>query len=344
MTNGGNQALCFIVALATYDPVTFQTFDERFDKKSLNRILHGTFKQHQSNLEALNNEGAGIFVTVNESDGNGRSNAGVVRIRAVFIDTDGADFPSNLPLEPHIVVRTSPGRWHIYWLVEGVALDDFGDIQAALAEKYGTDPTITDRCRVMRIPGFYHHKREPAMVQLLCVRNTAPYTAAQVFTAWPEIAERVERERDATDRRKQEATMRRAEAERRHKDDRVRSLDEKRAQGILRATCDRVATTTGNRNTALLKAARAMGGYVAGNYLTEGEVTDALTLAAEVCGLEAKEIPGCVSRGISYGLAHPLYLAGDLNGRDFAAHSPGKTRSRRSRVFARMKRWGNGNA
>jgi hypothetical protein len=38
-----------------------------------------------------------------------------VRVRALFLDTDGANYPTNLPLKPHIVVMTSPGRWNLYW-------------------------------------------------------------------------------------------------------------------------------------------------------------------------------------------------------------------------------------
>jgi hypothetical protein len=346
-----DQAQCFITALAGHKPVTFQTFDDSPAKRPLAHILHGTLSQHQVYLEALNTKGAGIFLTINEGKGTGRSNAGIIRIRAVFVDTDGAPYPVNLPLRPHIIVQSSPGRWHLYWLVDGVLLGDFGVIQAALAEKYGTDPTITDLCRVMRIPGFNHCKAEPVRVELLETLDAAPYTAAQIFAVWPEIAERVEREQVEAEQRKQEAAQRRAEAEQRRKDDNTRTLDEKRAQGILRAICDRIARTTDNRNNALLRAARTMGGYIASEYLAEDEVTEALELAARECGLQDQEVGGCISRGISYGLDRPLYLTNDDTGKyDATANrmtirsTKKKPKSYRSRVYARMRGWGNGRA
>lgn len=311
MSTDADHTQRFITTLAGNNPVTFQTFDDSPTKRPLAHILHGTLSQHQAYLEALNTKGAGIFLTINESKGAGRSNAGIIRIRAVFIDTDGAAYPGDLPLKPHLIVQSSPGRWHLYWLVDGVPLGDFGVIQAALAEKYGTDPTITDLCRVMRLPGFYHRKGDPVRVELLHTQDASPYTSAQVSAAWPEIAERVERERVEAEKRKQEAAQRRVEAEQRRKDDNTRTLDEKRAQGILRAICDRIAGTTDNRNNALLRAARTMGGYIASEYLAEDEVTEALELAAGECGLEDQEIGGCISRGISYGLGHPLYLTKD---------------------------------
>ena len=55
---------------------TFQTFDDRGKGKdkdrTLARILHGTLKEHASTLIDLNQRGAGIFVSVNETDGAGR--------------------------------------------------------------------------------------------------------------------------------------------------------------------------------------------------------------------------------------------------------------------------------
>ncbi len=353
MSADTTQAQRFVDLIACDGPLTFQTFDDSPAKKRhLAGILRGTLAQHETHLEAMNAKGAGIFATINRSVGEGRSNAGITGIRAIFIDTDGAPSPTNLPLKPHIVVLSSPGRWHLYWLVDGVELEDFGVIQAALAAKYGTDPTITDLCRVMRIPGFDHRKGDPVRVQLLETRDAPPYTAAQVTAAWPEIAQRVERERAEAEKRKQEAAERRAEAEQRRKDDNTRSLDERRAQGILSAICDRIGATTDHRNNTLLRAARTMGGYISAGYIAEDEVKDALELAAKECGLDDREIGGTISRGISYGLGRPLYLTKDDSGqydsgRDritITTAKRKKPKSYRSRVFARMKGWGNGRA
>jgi hypothetical protein len=194
MTADITQAQRFIALIAGDGDATFQTFGDS-GKRQLAHILQGTLTQHHRRLQALNAQGAGVFITINESTGKGRCNANITRVRALFLDTDGAAYPADLPLEPHIVVQSSPGRWHLYFLVDGVALEDFGVIQAALAEKYGTDPTITDLCRVMRLPGFYHRKGHPVQVQLLVTGDAPPYTSAQVSAAWPETAERIEQKK-----------------------------------------------------------------------------------------------------------------------------------------------------
>lgn len=116
-------------------------------------------------LEQMNNQGGGVFVTINE--GGRRANE-ITRVRAVFADTDGAPLePIKAALEPHIVVESSPNRWHVYWLVQpDFPLDQFGAVQAAIAAKFGTDPSIKDLPRIMRLPGFLHQKHEPYLCQL----------------------------------------------------------------------------------------------------------------------------------------------------------------------------------
>lgn len=156
---------------------TFQTFADAKDatdddRKRLARVRHGTLDQHWKALERLNEEGAGIFVTVNETDLRGRTNANIVRIRCVFIDLDGAPLPRNaaVPLAAHVGVCTSPGRYHLYWRVKDVPLDAFKPIQQALAARYSSDPDVNDLARVMRLPGFHHRKGNPYLVRLLGTR------------------------------------------------------------------------------------------------------------------------------------------------------------------------------
>ena len=85
---------------------TFQTFDERADRKDkgLARVLHGSLEQHASELTALQDRGAGVFVTVNKTDGEGRKAENVTQVRAFFLDLDGAPLDPVVAFEePHIV-------------------------------------------------------------------------------------------------------------------------------------------------------------------------------------------------------------------------------------------------
>ncbi|MBM3299138.1 MAG: hypothetical protein FJY85_04200, partial [Deltaproteobacteria bacterium] len=158
---------------------TFQTFPD--DKKNgdhrLAKILHGTFAEHRDTLVSLNERGAGIFVMVNEGDGKGRKAENVTGIRGLFADFDGVPLPPLLPerARPHIIVETSLRRYHWYWLVTGMLLDMFTPFQKAIAEKFGTDPSVSILPGVARIPGFLHQKGTPYCSKLVECHDFEPY-------------------------------------------------------------------------------------------------------------------------------------------------------------------------
>lgn len=159
----------------------FATFDDRGTDKTLARRMHGTLDEHLADLGALNNSGAGVFVTVNATDGTGYGATNVTSVRAVFVDLDGADLGpvESWELAPHLVVASSPGRWHAYWLVTGLPIDEFRAIQQALATRFSGDRSVCDLGRVMRLPGFFHYKGAPHEVLLHAARDElAPYPAA----------------------------------------------------------------------------------------------------------------------------------------------------------------------
>jgi hypothetical protein len=166
---------------------TFQTFDDSPRKeRGLSRILHGTLAEHAVTLAALNTRGAGVFVMVNEGDGEGRSKANVVRVRALFVDLDGAPLePVKAgPLAPHCIVETSPGRWHAYWRLADCPLQDFTPLQRALAARFNADSKVCDLARVMRVPGFDHCKREPFRSRIVEYHERAPYTVVEMRAAF----------------------------------------------------------------------------------------------------------------------------------------------------------------
>lgn len=160
---------------------TFQTFDDSPAKRpELVRTLHGTLTEHYDELSRLNKLGAGVFFTINETDGKGRKNENIVRVRALFADFDEPDkdrmrlFLDMGRKGPSCVVESSPGKHHAYWLMDdqGVSRDqtpadlaEFTPAQKLLAYCFGSDPKICDLARVMRVPGFYHNKGAPFLVR-----------------------------------------------------------------------------------------------------------------------------------------------------------------------------------
>ena len=165
-----HDARTFLKALSPDGGTAFASFDDK--KARANSVLAnrfpGSFDDLYVELLALSAEGAGVFVTVNELDGLGFKAENVKRVRAVFVDLDGAplDPVINCKLHPHIVVETSAGRWHAYWLVSGLEPVSFQQTQQALARKFGGDSKVCSPAQVMRLPGFLHQKGEPFLSRL----------------------------------------------------------------------------------------------------------------------------------------------------------------------------------
>src|SRR5437660_423933 len=148
---------------AEADTFSFQTFDDSPAKRrELARVAHGDFDRLADKLDRLQEQRAGVYVTVNPTDGQGRQAHNITRVRAVFVDLDGAPLAPVLKagLDPHIVVESSPGRFHAYWLTDDCPLAEFEPVQRALARRFGGDPSVHDVSRVMRLPGFRHFKKD----------------------------------------------------------------------------------------------------------------------------------------------------------------------------------------
>ena len=175
--------------LTILDPGTehfcFRTFDDA--KARSNRHLqgkfNGTLKEHFDVLRVKSSFGAGVFVVVNEG---GQSAEEITRVRYIFVDTDGAPLePILAALPPHMVIESSPGRYHVYWRATGVPLEQFGAIQKAAIAKFGTDKAVNDLPRVMRLPGFDHQKEAPTRVAVIDAAPTLPdYTASDCWGAF----------------------------------------------------------------------------------------------------------------------------------------------------------------
>ena len=159
---------------------SFQTFDDKGLNKRLIKQLHGSLKLHFNELAELNSKGAGIYFTVNETNGLGRTTKNIVKIRSVFIDLDGTPLPESFGIPPSMIVNTSPKKYHCYWLVKDMPLESFTLYQQALATKFNSDPVVKDLPRIMRVAGFYHHKKQPYPVKILQCTTAEPYTMKEI--------------------------------------------------------------------------------------------------------------------------------------------------------------------
>ena len=144
---------------------TFQTFDDSPRKRRHLSKIYNSY--NELDLDAKNNQGAGIFLTINETDGKGRKAENITRVRAVFADLDGAPLEPVFNYDPSLIIETSPGRYHCYWMTDKTPLNEFTGLQKAIANKFGADPQVKDLPHVMRIPGYFHCKQDPFLSKIL---------------------------------------------------------------------------------------------------------------------------------------------------------------------------------
>ncbi|WP_197277149.1 PriCT-2 domain-containing protein [Sphingomonas profundi] len=148
--------------------------------------LDGTFDQHAQALRRLNDAGYGIFYQANLADGLGFKAGNIVGATTFFADFDGTplgnvDRPG---LAPHVTVETSPGKRHFYWRVSGIPMDAWTAVQKRLIALFGSDKSIHDTPRIMRLPGFLHMKQpEAPHLATIVATSDAPAYEYDAFVA-----------------------------------------------------------------------------------------------------------------------------------------------------------------
>lgn len=144
-----------------------------------------------TSLADWNSKGFSIYVTVNETNNNvglSRKNDEVTKFRCVFIDDDGKNPAKPYPIEPSIVIETSPGKKQVYFLLsESMRKEDWDGVQQTLVNEYGGDSNARDASRILRVPGYYNVKPEykNAPVCKIISINRIAYTRDQMVAAFP---------------------------------------------------------------------------------------------------------------------------------------------------------------
>lgn len=193
------QASTMLKALAPSDGAfTFQTFDDNEYRKKDNLkawaahgktgkkdpfaiVKNGEFSRLKDWLTKQNNQQAGIFITVNQTDLAGRLEQNITGIRAYFVDFDNPKatrlkmlkgLENNGFIPPSLIIETSKNKHHAYWLLDTIdesktGLEKFSERQSKLIAFFDSlgdtpDDSITDLNRVMRLAGYYHQKEKPA--------------------------------------------------------------------------------------------------------------------------------------------------------------------------------------
>jgi len=183
------QAQLFLKTLCGDSLVTLQTFMDKKDVKTPGtiKIIHtdSQLTGYEEQLDELQQKGAGVYVMVNEGDGEGRCAANVIGVRALFADLDGVipDSAIDYKLKPQIVVKSSPGKYHCYWLVDdSFPKDKFKEYQQKIIKKFNADKAVHDLPRVMRVPGYIHMKGEPHRSMIIRCEEDNRYNRNDIET------------------------------------------------------------------------------------------------------------------------------------------------------------------
>lgn len=181
------QPVTFLDAIGRTGPLAFRAIMDAKNRKGAGaQQISGTFAEVMQQLRRSNDAGYGIFVTVNATDGQGVSAANIVAATCFFVDFDGTplDHVARLGLKPHVAVDTSPGKRHFYWRVNGITLTEFSAVQKRLIALFGSDKSVHDLPRMMRLPGFLHQKNPDAPTLVTCeaAEGLEPYPI-EIFLA-----------------------------------------------------------------------------------------------------------------------------------------------------------------
>jgi hypothetical protein len=184
--------------------VTIQTFadspEDRADvtqRKRLARVLHGDLSDShfRAKLQRLHNDGAGLFITVNRTDGLGRRTDNIVAVIAATIDADLRKpgvaetcnaFIHRSGLTHSLIIESSDGNFHYYILLTDCTLAEYEAVQRMLHTRAGTD-ALHDLARVLRLAGAWHRKGEPFQSRIIEV-NDVTYTVAELRRRAEQVA------------------------------------------------------------------------------------------------------------------------------------------------------------
>jgi hypothetical protein len=150
---------------------SIETYTDKKDKPKRDLLSerfvgcsHERVKVLLPELQALNLEGAAIYVAVNEFAGQ-RKIDNLHRVRGVHADLDGVSEEQleklRETLPPTIAVQSSSAeKQHWYWLLtegETLGAESAKAINQTLVG-LGADPAAVDVARLLRLPGFRHMK------------------------------------------------------------------------------------------------------------------------------------------------------------------------------------------
>ncbi|MFH7326668.1 DUF3987 domain-containing protein [Desulfurivibrio sp. C05AmB] len=273
-------ALAFLDALGG-GPFCFRTFDDNKDRSDPRLVTTptGALEQCGGRLASLNAKGAGVYVVVNQG---GNTDKEINTIRALFADFDQVDKNRrfDFSLKPSLVIESSPGKHHVYWLVDDFPVEQFRAAQKRIIGAYGSDPTVKNESRVMRVPGFYHRK-DPIPFLSRIIHNTGRRYDRATIAEWLDTLPDTN-----------VPPLKNTQDQLQVKLEKPDPYAEKAFQNALGAV---MTAPGGSRNDELNRQAHGLYGLALVGRLDEQEVTRQLERAGSAAGLSGNEIAATLS-------------------------------------------------
>ena len=166
---------------SAYEPsdwvaVFLKSYDSGRVVQRVGPVLWASHERLQLWLRAMNAHRFNVYVSVNAVTvgRRARTRDAIGSVRHVFLECDWdadavlARVEARLDLPPvSYVLKSSPGRVHLFWRVSGFDGVYVERLQKQLANELHTDPAATPITQTTRLPGFLNHKHpEPHLVTI----------------------------------------------------------------------------------------------------------------------------------------------------------------------------------
>jgi len=148
----------------TTNPIRLNAFHELRNSEPPKEII-GPLEKVIRIAAQWNKQGYGIYSPIQEIPADKkRKDKNVESIHTFFMDFDKTPVDPALKkladagIPASMVYETSPGKHHVYLLVDDCPLNEYKLIQQWLAQEFGSDPAVSDLCRVARVPDSFNMK------------------------------------------------------------------------------------------------------------------------------------------------------------------------------------------
>jgi hypothetical protein len=165
-------------------------------------LEHAVAPRYLGWLAYQNAAGANIYVGANplRPGTRKRTKESIASVRHLYLDVDSDGEAKLAALQhsdsvpkPTAIISTSPNKYQVLWRVEGFDFENQERTLKLLALAFGGDPACTDCNRVLRVPGFFNRKYDPAHLVTVQYPKDKTSNPDEFHPNFPDSRERISR-------------------------------------------------------------------------------------------------------------------------------------------------------